>query len=115
MNDISDKNIDLLSDAAIEKKIGAFIKTKRKHLNKTQSEVAHAAQISRSTLSLLENGETGTVATLIQVMRVLGLLDLFAAFEQIEEVSPLALAKLQLRKKERVRKSKNIKERKSDW
>ena len=115
MNDKSYNNIDILSDIAIEKKIGAFIKAKRKGQNKTQSEVAKEAQISRSTLSLLENGETVTVSTLIQVMRVLGLLNLFEVFEHKEEVSPLALAKMQLGKKERVRKSKNINKRKSDW
>lgn len=120
MTDNSYINIKNLSDIAIEKQIGQFIRRKRKQQNKTQSEVAKEAQISRSTLSLLENGETVTVSTLIQVLRVLNLLSFFEPFFAKEELSPLALAKLQLGKKERVRKKKDRsnhlnEKRKSDW
>jgi len=66
MNDNSYINMQLLSDIAIEQEIGSFVKAQRLRQNKTQAEVASAANISRSTLSLLERGETVTVATLIQ-------------------------------------------------
>lgn len=71
--------------------------------NKTQGELAKAAGISRSTLSLLERGETVTVTTLIQVLRVLDQLNIMSAFEVRENISPLALARLQKEKRQRAR------------
>ena len=70
--------------------------------NKTQDELASAAGISRSTLSLLERGETVTVTTLIQVLRVLDQLNIMNVFEVRETLSPLVLARLQKEKRKRV-------------
>jgi len=56
MNDISYNINEKISDAAIEQAIGYFIQHSRKQQQLTQAEVARAAQISRSTLSLLERG-----------------------------------------------------------
>ena len=114
MNDISYKNWYLMNDSAIEKAIGLFIKKTRQQKNKTQKEVADAANISRSTLSLLERGETVTLKTLIQVLRVLEELHVLKRFEFNEPLSPLALAKMQHSVKERVRPYKR-KNKKSDW
>lgn len=85
--------------------------------NKTQDELATAAGISRSTLSLLERGETVTVTTLIQVLRVLDQLAILNAFEVRETISPLALAKLQKEKRQRARSKSNKHESKeeTDW
>lgn len=85
--------------------------------NKTQDELATAAGISRSTLSLLERGETVTVTTLIQVLRVLDQLAILNAFEVRETISPLALAKLQKEKRQRARSKPNKHESKeeTDW
>lgn len=47
-----------MSDKAIAEYIGTFVKHQRLEQNKTQDELASAAGISRSTLSLLERGET---------------------------------------------------------
>lgn len=90
-----------MSDKAIVQFIGAFIRHHRMEQNRTQEELAKAAGISRSTLSLLERGETVTVATLIQVLRVLDRLHVLAPFEVRETISPLALAKLQKQKRQR--------------
>lgn len=92
-----------MSDKALEAAIGGFVKHHRMQQNKTQDELAAAAGISRSTLSLLERGETVTVATLIQVLRVLDQLKVLSVFEVKEVISPLALAKLQKAKRQRVR------------
>ena len=67
-----------MSDAALAQTIGAFVKHNRLTQNKTQEEVANAANISRSTLSLLEKGDAITVPTLLQVLRVLDLLFIIA-------------------------------------
>ena len=109
-----------MSDLALEQEIGQFVKHIRQQQNKTQAEIAKAANISRSTLSLLERGETGTLKTLIQVLRVLNQLQiLLEVFEYKEQVSPMALAKLQHKTRERVRPSKKKttkpKKKKSDW
>lgn len=117
MTEIPYNEWSLLSDAAIEVEIGRTIKKLRQQQGKTQKELAAAAGISRSTLSLLERGESGNLKTLIQILRVLDKIDLLQVFEYREEVSPLALAKLQHKPKERVRKSKKdpSKVKKSNW
>lgn len=101
MNDKSFKNWDSMSDVALTQQIGAFIKHHRMQQNKTQDQLALEAGISRSTLSLLERGETVTLATLIQVLRVLDQLKVMDAFEVKEQISPLVMAKLQSRKRQR--------------
>ena len=111
MNDKSDKGWYSMSDRHISVTIGSFIKHHRLLKNLSQSQVAHSAGISRSTLSLLERGETVTLATLIQVLRVLDLLYVMDAFEIKEQISPIALAKLEQSKRVRSRgnkKSNNV-------
>lgn len=90
-----------MSDTALVQFIGRFVKAKRMELNKTQEKLAHAAGISRSTLSLLEKGETVTLATLIQVLRVLDQLPVLQAFAVQQTVSPIQLAKLEQKKRKR--------------
>ncbi len=103
MNDISYNDWISMSDKALTGHIGAFVKHHRIEQNKTQDELARAAGISRSTLSLLERGETVTVSTLIQVLRVLDQLHVLNSFEVKETISPLALARLQKEKRQRAR------------
>lgn len=117
MTDNSFNEWDSMSDNAIAKYIGSFVKHHRMTQNRTQDQVATAAGISRSTLSLLERGEAVTVKTLIQVLRILNQLSVFNAFEVRESISPLALAKLLKVKRQRARntvKSTN-KNDKIDW
>lgn len=90
-----------MSDKALVGQIGDFVKHHRMDQNKTQEVLANAAGISRSTLSLLEQGETVTLATLIQVLRVLDQLQVMDAFVVQQTVSPLALAKLARDKRKR--------------
>ncbi len=100
-----------MSDRALAMQIGAFVKHHRLLQNRTQDDLATAAGLSRSTLSLLERGETVTVATLLQVLRVLDQLVVMDAFRINETVSPLALARLQKEKRKRARgNSKRIDE-----
>ena len=105
MTDISYVHWSAMSDDALAAHIGAFVKHHRLTRNKSQEAVAHAAGISRSTLSLLERGQTVTVATLIQVLRVLDLLYTMEAFTVPKMVSPLAIAKLEQTKRIRARSS----------
>jgi transcriptional regulator with XRE-family HTH domain len=115
MNDMSYKNIHSMSDKALIEQIGAFIKHHRLRQNKTQSEVADEAGISRSTLSLLERGETVTLLTLIQVLRVLDQLHIMDAFRVEEKVSPIALAKLEKEKRKRASRRDPRDQSWSEW
>jgi transcriptional regulator with XRE-family HTH domain len=101
MNDNSYHNWRALSDQALAAHIGRFVKEKRMEMNKTQDALAHAAGISRSTLSLLEKGETVTLATLLQVLRVLDQLHVLDAFTIKQMISPIRLAKMEMKKRKR--------------
>jgi transcriptional regulator with XRE-family HTH domain len=79
--------------------------------------LAEDAGISRSTLSLLERGETVTVATLIRVLRVLDQLQIMDVFVITQHQSPLALAKAEKKKRQRVAlpKKKKTDNENIDW
>jgi len=106
MNDKAYKNWYSMSDHALAVHIGEFVKHHRLEQNKTQDVLSRAAGISRSTLSLLERGETVTLATLIQVLRVLNQLQIMDAFEVQRGISPLALAKAEMKRRRRARIAK---------
>ena len=97
----NDINTDwaLMSDSALSALIGAFIKHHRLNQNKTQQEVSDAANISRSTMSLIEKGEKVMLSSLIRVLRVLDLLYIMEVFKVSSEISPIEYAKLQKKKK----------------
>lgn len=111
MNDNSFNNWYSMSDKALIKIIGEFIQHHRLNQNKSQSDIAKAANISRSTLSLLERGEKVNLNSLIQVLRVLELLHVMDAFKVNNQISPIEYAKLQKTKRSRARsKGKNSNE-----
>ena len=103
MNDISYTNWPSLSDKALIETIGTFVQHHRLNQNKSQSDVAKAAGISRSTLSLLERGEKISLSSLMQVLRVLDLLHIMDVFKVSNEISPIEYAKLQKNKRQRAR------------
>jgi len=115
MTDISYKDWIAMSDKALAKHIGNFIKHHRLEQNKTQENVAGAAGISRSTLSLLERGESVTVPTLIQVLRVLDQLQVMDAFSIENKISPIMLAKMEQDKRQRARGKKQNNQQENDW
>jgi len=118
MSNKSYKNWDAMSDIAISELIGDYIKHHRIEQNKTQEEIAVAAGISRSTLSLLERGRRVNLSTLIQVLRVLGLLYVLRDFIVEKTISPLLLAEIDMNKRKRARKktkADSIEDKKSDW
>jgi len=104
MNDFSYTNWHSLTDGAILKKIGEFVRYHRLTQNKSQGQLATDAGLSRSTLSLLERGETVTLATLIQVLRVLDQLSVLENFSVSLTPSPLLLAEQEQKLRKRARK-----------
>ena len=106
------------SDNALLNAIGQFIKDTRLQQNKTQLQVALAADIDRSTLSQVENGNGGNILTLIQILRALNQLPVLKAFEVERKISPIQLAKLEQSKRKRARntdKTNNQPGLKSSW
>jgi transcriptional regulator with XRE-family HTH domain len=117
MTDLSYIELVSMSDKALAAHIGAFIKHHRMEQNRTQNELATAAGISRSTLSLLERGETVTVATLIQVLRILDQLSVLQVFNIKQTPSPLAMAKALRNKRQRAKNTstKRNNPEETDW
>ncbi len=95
-----------MSDMAILKQIGAFVRHHRMDQRRSQDQLATDAGISRSTLSLLERGEKVNLITLIQVLRVLGQLHWLESFEVKRTISPIEYIKLQKKhERQRIRNS----------
>lgn len=116
MMDINDIKWTAMSDSAIMKAIGAFIKHNRLEQNKTQSKLAEEAGINRSTLVEFEKGMRSNILTLIQLLRALNLLQVMKEFQIIQQVSPIQLAKLEQARRKRASKAKkSSKKTKSDW
>jgi transcriptional regulator with XRE-family HTH domain len=109
------KNWNAMSDQALAEFIGQFIRGKRMEQNITQAQLAKDAGISRSTLVLLEKGETASLGTLLQVLRMLNQLHVLAAFEITPVISPMLLAKEEMKKRQRVRIKTSSQQPKTDW
>ena len=114
MNDKSYTDWTSMSDKALIELIGKFITYHRLNQNKTQSEIANAAGISRSTLSLLEHGKKTALNSLIQVLRILDLLYIMDVFKVSTEISPIEYAKLQKNKRQRASSKRKNKDSKKD-
>ena len=92
-----------MSDRAILRQIGRRLKKYRLRQNLTQQQLADRAGVSRPTISDMERGKPFELLTLIQVLRALRSLEAVDAFLPEPGISPLQLAKL--RGKERQRAS----------
>lgn len=99
MSEISYNNWREMSDTSLMGTIGKFIQSHRLAQNRSQNEVAAAAGISRSTLSLLERGENVRMDSFIQVLRVLDLLYIMDVFKIQEQISPIEYAKLKKKRR----------------
>jgi transcriptional regulator with XRE-family HTH domain len=89
-----------LSDKAIAHELGARIKALRLRRNITQQELAEATTLSLNTIKSLESG-SGKLASVIAVLRELGALDAIDNFIPEPSISPLQLARMQGRQRER--------------
>ncbi len=94
-----------LSDDAVQAVIGRFIQETRLQQNKSQKQVADAAGLNRSTLSQIENGRGGTLLSIVQILRVLNQMSFLNVFQVEEKASPIYLAKMEMKKRKRARKT----------
>lgn len=108
-------NITSMSDKTIIQFIGNYIQHQRLQQNKTQSQLAHTAGVNRSTLSQIENGEPVTLSSLIQLLRALDCLSVFTSFEIRNQLSPLTLAKLEKKQRQRARNKGGNSQTENEW
>lgn len=90
-----------LSDKAAMVLIGERIQRERLNQNLTQQELAERAGLGVRTVRSLEAGQKPTVETLIRVLRALGRLATLNTFLPEPGPSPLQLARLQGRERQR--------------
>ena len=90
-----------MSDRAVLREIGHRLKRHRLRRNLTQQKLADRAGVSRTTISDMERGEPFQVLTLIQALRALKALEAIEAFLPDPGISPLQLAKLKGRERQR--------------
>lgn len=83
-----------LSDKGIQKELGQRIKALRLRQNITQKQLAEAITLSLNSIKSLEAGR-GKLSTLIAVLRELGALDQLDHFIPEISISPMQLAKMQ--------------------
>lgn len=104
-----------IADTQLLQQMGTFVKRRRIAAQKTQDQVAQEANLSRSTVSLLERGEAVTTITLLQVLRVIQALDVLEAFFEQSSPSPLVLLKEAKAVRERVRRTPEDDLLKPEW
>lgn len=117
MMDKSDINTNAKSDKFYIEQIGNYIRNHRLDQNRTQSELAKSAGLSRSTLVQLENGNKVNLISLVQVLRALKKLHVLNELEYIPQVSPLKLAAIEQQQRQRASEQKTATpdKPKSDW
>jgi transcriptional regulator with XRE-family HTH domain len=94
-------NFEAMSDKALLAEIGRRVQVRRLNMNITQADVAEKAGISRRALQNLESGRVCTLPLLIRTLRALGNLDALDNFLPEPGPSPLQLAKLKGRERQR--------------
>ena len=113
--DISSISLYSRSDLDLVLSIGAFVRQTRIGQDKTQQEIADAAGVNRTTLSLLEKGKPVNLLSLIQVLRALRSLDILSAFDRPQQLSPLQLAALERNQRKRAGRKRATGKPQSDW
>ena len=98
---IVDMNFEAMTDKAVLEELGRRIQSQRLNANLLQAEVAQKAGISRRALQNLESGRVCTLSLLIRVLRALGKLGQLGTLLPEPGPSPIQLAKLKGRERQR--------------
>jgi transcriptional regulator with XRE-family HTH domain len=94
-------NFEAMSEKAVLEELGRRLQAQRLNANLAQAEVARKAGVSRRALQNLESKGVCTLSLLIRVMRALGKLGQLEALLPESGPSPIQLAKLKGRERQR--------------
>ena len=89
-----------LSDKAIEQELGGRLRSLRLRKNITQQALAEATTLSLNSIKSLESGR-GKLSSIIAVLRELGALEQLDSFIPDTSISPMQLAKMKGKARER--------------
>ncbi len=107
-----------MSPAAIAEELGNRLKQARLNADLTQAEVASRAGLNRRSIVNAEKGKV-QMENFVAILASMDMADQLNMFLPVQEISPVQLAKLKGRERQRASKSKNrnsrIKEDKSSW
>ncbi len=87
-----------------EVEIGRQVRDLRLRSDRTQADLARAANVSVSTLAALEHGSGSSLSTLVAVVRALGRDDWLEQLAPPQPISPLAVLEDQQRRQRQGRK-----------
>ncbi len=90
-----------MSDRAILEELGRRLRRERLNRNLTQSELSERSGVSVATIRKFEGGANVSLETLIALLRALGLVERLDAFLPAPPLSPIELAKLGGKRRER--------------
>ena len=104
-----------MTATALAEEIGERLKQARLNRNLTQSEVAALAGVARKTVLNAEKGKV-QLDIMIAILMALDLTEQIDLFLPTQDISPLQLAKLQGRKRQRASGQRNNKEKETlEW
>jgi len=103
-------NFSTMSNKAILQELGMRIQRSRLTANISQLALARRAGVARKVIQNIESSRSCTLAGLLRILRVLGLLDNLDAFLPEPGPSPIQLARLKGRERQRasVRRRKRM-------
>ena len=90
-----------MSDRAILQEVGRRLRRERLNRNMTQAKLAELTGLGRRTVVKAERGDGTTMSTLVAILRGLGLLGQLDQFLPEPPLSPVQLAKLKGRRRQR--------------
>lgn len=90
-----------MNDKAILKELGSRIQCRRLSLNMTQLELTLRAGVARKVIQNIESGKSCTMKGFLRTLRALGLADGLDSFLPKVGLSPIQLAKLKGRERQR--------------
>ncbi len=98
-----------ISDRAILREIGSRIRKKRLSKNLSQQKLADSAGLHRTTVRDIEQGKGASLITFIQVLRSLNALEEIDSFLPEQVISPLQLARMKGKQRQRASTTRNRK------
>lgn len=99
-------NFRSMSDAAILQELGDRFRQQRLNLNVSQTALAADSGVTRGVIQRIEQGADCSLTSVIKALRGLGLLDQLDAFLPAPGVSPIQLARMRGRERQRASRRK---------